>query len=87
MFPLIRIAGMSETQLHLIVLLLILLLIPLAMFISHGRDRRNRETWHAVERGRRKRNIAEYRTWQWLYGKPKPKRLTDRHHSAKNKPS
>ena len=80
-----RIASMSETHLNLVVMLLILLLIPVAVFISHRRDRKKRETWHAVEQGRRKRNVAEYRTWQWLYGKPKPKRLTDGRHSAKRK--
>lgn len=68
---------MQPFQPYLIGLLAALMLIPLAVLIAHRGDRKRRESWHALERGRRKRNIAEYRTWQWLYGKPKPKRIAD----------
>ena len=68
---------MTQTNTLLIVLLLSLLLIPLAIYASGRRDRNKREEWQAIEAGQRRRNVAHYRAWQWLYGKPKPKRLAD----------
>ncbi len=81
---------MDQSRIYLIALLLGLLVIPLAVFIARRRERKTRETWQTLEQSRRRRNMAEYRAWQWLYGKPRPRRLTDQRggkgHSANPKP-
>lgn len=68
---------MNPSRPYLIVLLAVLLAIPLMIAVVRLRERRNRDAWHKLELGRRKRNIAEYRTWQWLYGKPRVPRISD----------
>ena len=68
---------MDQSRPYLITLLVVLLGIPVLIAIARLRERKNRDAWRRLERGRRRRNIAEYRTWQWLYGKPRVPRLTD----------
>jgi len=75
---------MDQSNPVLIALLACLFAIPLIVALARRRERKHREAWHALERGRRKRNIAEYRTWQWLYGKPRPHRLTDQRPSKRD---
>ncbi len=72
-----RIVMMDQQQPYLIALLAALMAVPLVFAFMRSREKKHRAQWHDLERGRRKRNIAEYRTWQWLYGKPKARRITD----------
>ena len=68
---------MDQSHPYLIALLLLLLAIPVLVGFARRRERKNRDAWHSLEKGRRRRNIAEYRAWQWLYGKPRPRYLSD----------
>lgn len=68
---------MDQSHPYLITLLAALLGIPMLIAIARKRERKNRDAWRTLERGQRRRNIAEYRTWQWLYGKPRAPRITD----------
>jgi hypothetical protein len=68
---------MTNQNLPLLGLLAGLLVIPVVIFVRRRFEQRAREQWLQLERTNRKRNIAHYRAWQWLHGKPKPKRLAD----------
>lgn len=68
---------MTTADQPLVILLAVLSLIPVVVLISRRVARSNREKWQVLERTHRRRNIAEYRTWQWLFGRPKTRRLAD----------
>ncbi len=68
---------MDPSRPYLLALLALLLAIPPLVAVARRIERKNHEKWCDLERGRRRRNIAEYRAWQWLYGKPRPRCLTD----------
>ena len=62
---------------------LILIVALGAMLAVRVVNRRKQAEFDRIMRIKRQQNIAEYKAWQWLFGTPKPLRLSDQ---SKTKP-